>query len=236
MLKRHYTQEIRQETLRQQHFQKRLLFMWFFKKHIKTLWSERQKKSTRWTIPLQLAVKKTVTPHASDNLEASNILNSMHSTKNYYSKDLSLESDLLNHNQLDENPNCNMNEALLPTDFGMDAVIPLEREKLMYLPSKFENDVRRKALIDTRTCANATPSIFYLKKTGKSIAEFLLRVEASFISKCPSRIREQFDGPWSNWRSIQTFCGEISRHSPKISFNEHCRLGKPILLQKQFWN
>ena len=33
----------------------------------------------------------------------------------------------------------------------------------MYIPLKFENDVRRKALIDTGACANAMPAHFYEK-------------------------------------------------------------------------
>ena len=53
-----------------------------------------------------------------------------------------------------------MNEAQLPRGFEMNTVVPLERKNLMFLPFKFEYDVKRKALIDTRRCANAMPATF----------------------------------------------------------------------------
>ena len=46
----------------------------------------------------------------------------------------------------------------------MNTVIPLAGENLMYIPLKFENDVKRKALIDTGACANAMPADFYEKQ------------------------------------------------------------------------
>ena len=64
----------------------------------------------------------------------------------------------------------------------MNAVIPLEGEKLMYLPLKFENDVKRKALIDTGTCANTMPADFYKKLIEASPNSLSELTPASFLN------------------------------------------------------
>ena len=46
---------------------------------------------------------------------------------------------------------------------ALSILISAEGQNLMYIPLKFENDVRRKALIDTGECANAVPADFYEK-------------------------------------------------------------------------
>ena len=46
---------------------------------------------------------------------------------------------------------------------ALNILISAEGENLMYVPLKFENDVRQKALIDTGACANAMPADFYEK-------------------------------------------------------------------------
>ena len=64
----------------------------------------------------------------------------------------------------------------------MNAVIPLEGEELMYLPLKFENDVKRKALIDTGACANAMPTDFY-EKLREAFPNSVLELRpASFLN------------------------------------------------------
>ena len=68
----------------------------------------------------------------------------MYYTENHHLYVLSPELELINQNQNEENLNLNMQEAQLPPDFEMNAVIPLEGENLMYLPLKFDNDVKKK--------------------------------------------------------------------------------------------
>ena len=46
---------------------------------------------------------------------------------------------------------------------ALDILIPAEREILLYVPLKFENDARRKTLLDTGACANAMPAHFHEK-------------------------------------------------------------------------
>ena len=46
---------------------------------------------------------------------------------------------------------------------ALNISISAEGENLMYIPLKFENDVRRKTLSDTGACANAMPADFYGK-------------------------------------------------------------------------
>ena len=46
---------------------------------------------------------------------------------------------------------------------ALNILISAKGESLMYIPLKFENNVRRKALIDTGACANAMPADFYEK-------------------------------------------------------------------------
>ena len=43
---------------------------------------------------------------------------------------------------------------------ALNILVSAEGENLIYIPSKFENDGRRKALIDTGACANAMPADF----------------------------------------------------------------------------
>ena len=87
----------------------------------------------------------------------------MHYPENHNRNVLSPELGLVSQNQLEENLNKETHETLPPAYFEMNAVIPLEGENLMCLPLKFENDVKRKALIDTGACANAMPADFYEK-------------------------------------------------------------------------
>ena len=51
---------------------------------------------------------------------------------------------------------------------ALNILISAEGENLMFIPLKFENDVRRKALIDTGRCANAMPADFYEKVKTQS--------------------------------------------------------------------
>ena len=56
----------------------------------------------------------------------------------------------------------------------INEIITLEGENLMYIPLKFDNDIRRKALVDTGACANAMPADFYeklKKQSPESISE-----------------------------------------------------------------
>ena len=46
--------------------------------------------------------------------------------------------------------------------------ILLEGEKRMYIPLKFENKLRKRALIDTGACANAMPADFNKKLKEES--------------------------------------------------------------------
>ena len=54
-------------------------------------------------------------------------------------------------------------EKTLPKNTENNEVILLDGENLMYLPLKFENNKRRRALIDTGACANTMPADFYEK-------------------------------------------------------------------------
>ena len=54
-------------------------------------------------------------------------------------------------------------EKTLTNNNEINEVILLEGENLMYIPLKFENKLRRRALIDTGACANAMPADFYKK-------------------------------------------------------------------------
>ena len=95
--------------------------------------------------------------------EMLNLLNSIHYSENHLLKVLLPELQLINQTQHEENLHLIMQEAQFPSDFQMNAVIPLERENLLYLPLKFNSDVRRKTLIDTRACDTAMPANFYEK-------------------------------------------------------------------------
>ena len=60
---------------------------------------------------------------------------------------------------------------------ALNILISAEGENLMYIPLKFENDVRRKALIVTGACANAMPADFYEKL--KTMPKLHFRITAS---------------------------------------------------------
>ena len=51
----------------------------------------------------------------------------------------------------------------------INEVILLEGENLMYIPLKFENKLRRRALIDTGACANAMPAEFIERKIERGV-------------------------------------------------------------------
>ena len=59
-------------------------------------------------------------------------------------------------------------EKTLTNKNEIDEVILLEGENLMYIPLKFENKLRRRALIDTGACANAMSADFYTKLKEES--------------------------------------------------------------------
>ena len=60
----------------------------------------------------------------------------MHYTENHHLNVLSPKLEFLNQNQQEKNLNLNMQEAQLPSDFEMNAVIPLEGENFLYLSLK----------------------------------------------------------------------------------------------------
>ena len=60
-------------------------------------------------------------------------------------------------------------KKILTNNNASNEVILLEGENLMYIPLKFENELRRRALIDTWTCANAMPADFYKNKNERGI-------------------------------------------------------------------
>ena len=71
---------------------------------------------------------------------------------------------------------------------ALNILISAEGENLMHIPLKFENDVRRKALIDTGACANEMPADFYEKLlTQRPNSHF--RITTSITFKCESSIR-----------------------------------------------
>ena len=95
-----------------------------------------------------------------------------------------------------------MQEAQLPPDFEMNAYIPLEGENLMYLPLKFDNNVKRKTLIDTGACAYAMPANFNEKLREaspnslsdlKQAAFSNVTVESGRIVKALGQIDVQFE-------------------------------------------
>ena len=90
--------------------------------------------------------------------------------------------DLVSQHPLEENLNKETPETLPPTYFKMNAVIPLERENLMYLPLKFDNEVKRKALIDTGACANAMSTNFYEKVREASPNSLSDLKQAAFLN------------------------------------------------------
>ena len=64
----------------------------------------------------------------------------------------------------------------------INEVILLEGENLMYTPLKFENELRRRALIDTGACANAMPVDFYKKLKEESPISISELQQASFLN------------------------------------------------------
>ena len=64
----------------------------------------------------------------------------------------------------------------------INEVILLEGENLMYIPLKFENRLRRRALIDTGACANAMPADFYKKLKEESPNSISELQQASFLN------------------------------------------------------
>ena len=115
----------------------------------------------------------------------------MHYTGNLHQNVFLPELDLVSQHPLEENLNKEIIETLPPTYFETNAVIPLEGENVMYSPLKFDNDVKRKALFDTGTCANAMPTTFYekLRETlPNSLSDLkqaaFLNVKVAFGAQC----------------------------------------------------
>ena len=79
----------------------------------------------------------------------------MHYTESHHLNISSPDLDFLNHNQPDEFLVFNRNQSPLSTDFEMNAVNPLEGENPLYWFLNFEKDVKRKAIVDSVTYANA---------------------------------------------------------------------------------
>ena len=52
----------------------------------------------------------------------------------------------------------------------------------MYIPLKFESNVRRKALVDTGACANAMPADFYKKQKDESPNSVLEQQQAPLLN------------------------------------------------------
>ena len=65
---------------------------------------------------------------------------------------------------------------------ALNILISAEGEKLMYIRLKFENDVRRKALIDTAACAKAMPADFYEKLKTQSPNSYPELQQASLLN------------------------------------------------------
>ena len=92
---------------------------------------------------MQLATETLIKSHTSASPE-NNINLTLHTRNNV------LEiSEQITHTEKTLTNNTEFIEVILP-----------EEENLMYIPLKFENELRRRALIDTGTCANATPADF----------------------------------------------------------------------------
>ena len=84
---------------------------------------------------------------------------------------------------------------------ALNIPISAEGENLMYVPLKFENDARRKALIDTGACANAMPADFYEKL--KTMPKLHFRITASITFKSESSIRTYSKSISTSERQIQ---------------------------------
>ena len=73
-------------------------------------------------------------------------------------------------------------EKTLTTNNEINEVLLLEGENLMYIPLKFENELRRRALIDTGACANAMPADFFQKLKEESPNSISELQQASFLN------------------------------------------------------
>ena len=144
--------------------------------------SERKKQFMRWTTSSRLAVKKLITLHTLNSRETAKLSNSKHYTKNNSLIIFSPDTNWWTRTQTKETLILNIDESQLPTALEINAVLPLNGETLMYLPLKFENEVRRKVLIDKRTFANAMPADLYrrLKETSLTSPQDL--PQATFLN------------------------------------------------------
>ena len=73
-------------------------------------------------------------------------------------------------------------EKSLTNKNEINEVILLEGENLMYIPLKFGNKLRRRALVDTGACANAMPADFYKKMKNESPYSVSELQQASFLN------------------------------------------------------
>ena len=73
-------------------------------------------------------------------------------------------------------------EKTLTKNKATNEVVLLEGENLMYIPLKFENKIRRRALIDRRACANAMPADFYKKLKEESPISISELQQASILN------------------------------------------------------
>ena len=89
---------------------------------------------------------------------------------------------------------------------ALNILISAEGENLMYIPLKFENDVRRKALIDTGACANAMPADFYEK----------------LKTQCPNSVSElQQASLWNVKVASGRTVKVLAQVNVKFNINEH---------------
>ena len=123
-----------------------------------------KKQYQRWTNTVQLATKKLITPHTSAS-PGNNINLTLHTTDNILAT-----SEQITHT-----------EKTLPNNNEIKVILH-EGENLMNLPLKFENKLRRRALIDTGACANAMPADFYKKLKEESPNSISELQQASFLN------------------------------------------------------
>ena len=109
--------------------------------------------------------QKTNEPHTSASPEKNTNL-TLHTTDNILET-----SEQTTHPEKTLTTNNEINEVLLP-----------EGENLMYIPLKFENELRRRALIDTGACSNAMPADFYKKLKEESPNSISELQQASFLN------------------------------------------------------
>ena len=74
-----------------------------------------------------------------------------------------------------------LSDETYPNAFNI--LISAEGENLIYVPLKFENDIRRKALIDTGACANAMPADFYEKLKTQCPSSISELQQASLLNR-----------------------------------------------------